>query len=510
MLLKKLKEKLYESIQAVLPICIIVTFLSMTFTPLGTDIFALFFFGSILLILGMSLFTLGAEMSMTVMGEEIGKKVAESKNIALTISICFILGTVITIAEPDLAVLAEQIPSIPNSILIVSVSIGVGVFLVIGQMRNIFHLKLNCLLIIFYGIIFCIVVFSNPDFIPVAFDSAGVTTGPITVPFIMAFGIGLARLRIDENASNDSFGLIALCSIGPILAVLLLSIFYNPTNAISDNTTLFTATTMKEILNAFLIELPSYFEEVAFALLPIIILFVTFQMKTKKFPKHTLIKIAMGLIYTYLGLVLFLCSANVGFMNAGTLIGEYLANNNSILLILIGALIGYFIVKAEPAIIVLTDQVEDISNGAISAKTIEHALSISIAFSIALSMIRVITGISILWYLIPGYITAIILSFITPPIYTGIAFDSGGVASGPMTTTFLLPFAMGACKILGGNMMTDAFGIVAMVALTPLITIQIVGVIDLFKTKKATATALNYFCNENNEILFFDEEFDYE
>lgn len=504
-----LKDKLKESLQAVLPICFIVSFLSMSFSPIQTDTFALFFFGSFLLVIGMGLFTLGAEMSMTVMGEEIGKKVSESNNIVLMILLCFTLGTIITIAEPDLSVLAEQVASIPSTTLILCVSIGVGIFLVLGQLRNVFHWKLNQLLIILYAIIFIIVIFADNDFIPVAFDSAGVTTGPITVPFIMAFGIGLAKLRSDENSSADSFGLIALCSIGPILAVLLLSIFYHPDSTSTAETILLSATTMQDVAKAFLVELPSYFKEVALALSPILVLFILFQLITKKFSKHALGRITLGLIYTYVGLVLFLCAANVGFMSCGTLIGTNLVDR-PILLVFIGALIGYFIVKAEPAIIVLTDQVEEISNGSIKAETIEHALSISIALSIALSMIRVLTGISILYFLIPGYVIALGLSFVVPPIYTGIAFDSGGVASGPMTTTFLLPFAMGACEALGGNMMQDAFGIVAMVAMTPLITIQIVGLVDVLKTRKENAIALQQFIDENDEICYFDEVLEYE
>ncbi len=503
---RQLYEKILESCKAVLPICFIVILLAMTFTPLSTDVFALFVIGSIMLVVGMGLFTLGAEMSMTVMGEEIGIKLSESKNSIFTLCICFILGFVVTIAEPDLSVLASQIQSIPNLVLIVIVGIGVGLFLVVGQIRNRKQLKLRNLLFMFYAVVFLLALIADRNFIAVAFDASGVTTGPITVPFIMALGIGLARSRDDENASNDSFGLIALCSIGPILAVLILSLFYKPTDAFTSSTQLLELQNMYDVGQAFLTNLPVYFHEVFVAFLPIVAICFLFQVFTRTFSKHSLLKITMGLIYTFFGLVLFLTAANVGFMSTGSLIGEYLALRNPYLLVLFGGLIGYFIVKAEPAVILLTHQVEEISNGSISAKAIEHALSIGVACSIACAMIRMIHHISILYFLIPGYGISILLSFIVPSIYTGIAFDSGGVASGPMTATFLLPLATGACTSLGGNILTEAFGIVAMVAMTPLITIQILGLVTTMQTYKTNKMAFHKLCEDNANMIYFEDE----
>lgn len=503
---RQLYEKILESCKAVLPICFIVIVLAMTVTPLTTDVFSLFVIGSIMLVVGMGLFTLGAEMSMTIMGEEIGIKLSESKNILLTLLVCFVLGFVVTIAEPDLSVLASQIQSIPNLVLILVVGIGVGLFLVVGQIRNMKYLKLRNLLLVFYSIVFLLALSVDRNFVAVAFDASGVTTGPITVPFIMALGIGLARSRDDENASNDAFGLISLCSIGPILAVLILSLFYKPTDAYTTSTTILEIHNMYDVGQAFLTSLPVYFHEVFVAFLPIVAICFLFQIFTRTFSKHSLIKIAIGLIYTFLGLVLFLTAANVGFMSTGSLIGEYLALRNPYLLVLFGAIIGYFIVKAEPAVILLTHQVEEISNGSISAKAIEHALSIGIAFSIACAMFRMIRHISILYFLIPGYAISILLSFVVPSIYTGIAFDSGGVASGPMTATFLLPLATGACNSLGGNILTEAFGIVAMVAMTPLITIQILGLINTMQVYKTNKLALNKLCEDNLDVIYFEEE----
>lgn len=503
---RQLYEKILESCKAVLPICFIVILLAMTVTPLSTDVFSLFVIGSIMLVVGMGLFTLGAEMSMTIMGEEIGIKLSESKNILLTLLVCFVLGFVVTIAEPDLSVLASQIQSIPNLVLILVVGIGVGLFLVVGQIRNMKYLKLRNLLLVFYSVVFLLALIVDRNFVAVAFDASGVTTGPITVPFIMALGIGLARRRDDENASNDAFGLISLCSIGPILAVLILSLFYKPTDAYTTSNTILEIHNMHDVGQAFLTNLPVYFHEVFVAFLPIVAICFLFQIFTRTFSKHSLIKIGIGLIYTFLGLVLFLTAANVGFMSTGSLIGEYLALRNPYLLVLFGAIIGYFIVKAEPAVILLTHQVEEISNGSISAKAIEHALSIGIAFSIACAMFRMIHHISILYFLIPGYAISILLSFVVPSIYTGIAFDSGGVASGPMTATFLLPLAKGACNSLGGNILTEAFGIVAMVAMTPLITIQILGLINTMQVYKTNKLALNKLCEDNLDVIYFEEE----
>lgn len=503
---RQLYEKILESCKAVLPICFIVILLAMTVTPLSTDVFSLFVIGSIMLVVGMGLFTLGAEMSMTIMGEEIGIKLSESKNILLTLLVCFVLGFVVTIAEPDLSVLANQIQSIPNLVLILVVGIGVGLFLVVGQIRNMKYLKLRNLLLVFYSVVFLLALIVDRNFVAVAFDASGVTTGPITVPFIMALGIGLARSRDDENASNDAFGLISLCSIGPILAVLILSLFYKPTDAYTTSTSILEIHNMHDVGQAFLTNLPVYFHEVFVAFLPIVAICFLFQIFTRTFSKHSLIKIVIGLIYTFLGLVLFLTAANVGFMSTGSLIGEYLALRNPYLLVLFGAIIGYFIVKAEPAVILLTHQVEEISNGSISAKAIEHALSIGIAFSIACAMFRMIHHISILYFLIPEYAISILLSFVVPSIYTGIAFDSGGVASGPMTATFLLPLATGACNSLGGNILTEAFGIVAMVAMTPLITIQILGLINTMQVYKTNKLALNKLCEDNLDVIYFEEE----
>ena len=504
---KLLLEKVYESIAAVLPITAIVLFLSISIAPLTPGTWTLFFFGALMLIFGMGFFTLGAEMSMIPMGEGIGVLLSRSKKHSIPLLVCFVLGVVITIAEPDLTVLANQVPSIPNMVLILTVAVGVGLFLLLAQVRIYKRIPLSYLLVTFYAIIF-ILAFVIPDnFVAVSFDSGGVTTGPITVPFIMALGIGMASVRTDKNSSTDSFGLTALCSVGPILAVMILGICFRPEDAAYTPVPLVELDTTKEVAREFARAFPHYAEEVAVALIPIILMFAVYQLISKRFHKHQLIRVVLGLVYTYGGLVMFLTGVNVGFMPAGQFIGQTIAGAAGVqkfLLIPIGALIGYFIVKAEPAVRVLTKQVEEITNGSISQKSIGTALSIGIALSVGLAMLRILTGLNIMYFLVPGYALALVMTFFVPQIFTGIAFDSGGVASGPMTTTFLLPLAMGACEAVGGNILTDAFGIVAMVAMTPLFTIQLLGLYS--KIKKKLAKSQQIALDELDDcIVFFDE-----
>ena len=483
---KQLKEKNRESLASVLPITAIVFLLSITIAPLESGTLVLFLFGAILLVAGMGLFTLGVDMSMIPMGEGMGEVLSRLKSPLLFILSYFLLGVLTTVAEPDLQVLAEQVPAIENLVLILTVAVGVGIFLVIAALRIRNAIPLRRLLVVFYLVVFALAAVAPSNFIPVSFDSGGVTTGPVTVPFIMALGLGIASTRSDANSASDSFGLISLCSIGPILSVLILGILYQPEEAVYASSELPQVQTTVEAAQYFFSALPHYFQEVAVSLLPIAGLFFLFQLVTRRFLFNQLLKIIVGLLYTYLGLVLFLCGVNVGFMPAGQIIGGTVAGGSqSWLLIPIGMLIGYYIVKAEPAVAVLTKQVEEVSNGSISHKAMGHALSIGVCVSVGLAMVRVLTGLNILWLLVPGYAVALTLSFFVPPIFTGIAFDSGGVASGPMTATFLLPFAMGACTALGGNLMADAFGIVAMVAMTPLITIQVMGLASQIRHKLA-------------------------
>ena len=481
-------EKFKEAAASVLPITLIAALMCFSFVPVTTDLLLAFLLGAVLLIVGMGLFTLGSDVSMTQIGSHMGAKLTKSRKLALILSVSFLLGVAITVAEPDLQVLAKNVPAIDTTVLIVTVAVGVGLFLMVSMLRILFAIPMKWLLLGLYGLVFLLAALTDPDYLAVAFDSGGVTTGPMTVPFIMALGVGVASIRSDGNAHTDSFGLVALCSVGPILAVLLLSFVYRdaPEGAAASMVSNYQDTVQlgREYLHA----LPEYLLEVLIALLPIVVFFLFFQVIALKLHKLPLMRIVLGLVLTCVGLVLFLTGVNVGFSSLGYLLGQRLAEPKlQFLLIPLAMVMGWFIINAEPAVHVLNKQVEELSAGAISANAMHYSLSIAVAAAMGLAMLRVITGISILWLMVPGYALALILAFFVPPTFTAIAFDSGGVASGPLTATFMLPFAMGACSAVGGNIMTDAFGLVALVAMMPLITVQIMGLIYVIKVRKVAA-----------------------
>ena len=480
----KLNEKLQESLAAVLPILAIVLILSFTIAPLPTSVLMAFLFGAVLLVVGMMFFSLGAELAMSPMGERVGACITKTRRVGIMLTLGFLLGFLITISEPDLQVLANQVQAVPNMVLIVTVAVGVGLFLCFAMLRMLLSVPLNTMLVGFYIVVFVLAMFVPKDFLAVAFDSGGVTTGPMTVPFIMAMGVGVSAIRSDKHSANDSFGLVALCSIGPILAVLILSLIFRPDGGSYTSVVIPEIGDSAALWQLFFVAFPTYFKEIAVSLLPIAAFFAVFDLVSLHLERKQLIRIGVGLAYTYLGLVIFLTGVNVGFMPAGNYLGSVIAGLScNWIIIPIGMLIGYFIVMAEPAVYVLMRQVEELTDGAIPGSAMKHSLSIGVAVSVGLAMIRVLTGISIFYLLVPGYAVAIALSFFVPKLFTAIAFDSGGVASGPMATTFLLPFAMGACSAVGGNIVTDAFGVVAMVAMTPLITIQGLGLIYRLRTK---------------------------
>lgn len=505
----KIREKTMEAFASALPITIIVLVLSIILVPVELGTFVMFLAGAVMLIVGMGFFQLGAEMAMTPLGEGIGVTISKSSKTVIALVTSFVMGTIITLAEPDLQVLANQVPSIPNRVLIWTVAVGMGSLFSVAVVRIGRRIKLSNLLLVLYAIVIIFSFFVPSEFLAVSFDAGGVTTGPITVPFIMAMGVGMASVRSDKNASDDSFGLVAISSVGPIIAVLLLGIFYQPTGAEYASTELSTAVTTQDAAKEFLFAIPEYIEEVLISILPILGMFVIFQLISRRYRQRQIKRILVGFVYTFIGLVLFLTGVNVGFSQVGTVLGRDLASSNmKWLLVPVGMLIGYYIVKAEPAIQILNKQVSEVTNGVISAKQMNTCMSIGVSVSVGLSMLRVILGIPIQYILIPGYLIAIILSRFVPDIFVGIAFDSGGVASGPMTSTFLLPLSIGACEALGGNIMTDAFGVVALVALTPLIAVQLMGLSYKLKQRKAEKSALAL--EEPDVIVDFDEIIDFE
>ena len=483
--LRKIRQKFLESFSAVMPIGLIVLLLHFTIAPMPGGMFGSFLVGLILLIVGMCLFSLGADLSMMPMGERIGAQLTRSKNLKFLIVTALVMGVLITVAEPDLQVLARQVPAVPDKPLIFLVAAGVGLFLVTALLRIIFQKSLRLILMACYGLVFFLAIWVQPGFLPVAFDAGGVTTGPITVPFILALGIGVAAVRGGRSAHDDSFGLVALCSIGPILSVLLLSQFYDAAGGAYGATVPETPQSLGEIVSQYIQAFPHYAKEVLIALLPILGAFALFQVLFLHLPRRQMIRVGVGAAYTYVGLVLFLTGANIGFLSAGNFLGGAIAAlSYRWVLVPIGMVMGFFVVAAEPAVHVLNKQVEEISGGTISRSAMLISLMCGVAVSLGLAMARVIWGVSIWYFLLPGYLVALMLTLFVPKIFTAVAFDSGGVASGPMTATFLLPFAMGACQAMGGNVLSDAFGIVAMVAMTPLLAIQILGLWSVYRQKK--------------------------
>ena len=497
-------EKLSESAKSVLPIVAVVIALSLTIAPIPTDLMLSFLLGTLFLVIGMGLFSLGAEMSMTPIGSKIGTSLTATKNLPLILLVSFALGFAVTVAEPDLQVLAQTVPHIPNKVLIVTVGAGVGFFLALCMLRILTGAKLRWFLIACYAVVFALAAFTDSDFLGIAFDSGGVTTGPMTVPFILAFGVGIAHSRSDKDAEADSFGLVALCSIGPILSVLLLGLFSSGGDATAEISTAVYDSTV-HIGKTYLSAVPSYFSEVALALMPIFFIFLLFQFFSLRLSKRKFTKITIGILYTYIGLVLFLTGVNVGFSSLGAVLGVTLGEGRyKYLVIPIAALLGWFVISAEPAVAVLEKQIEEVSAGAISGKSIKLGLSVAISAAMAISALRVITGISLMWFLVPGYVISLVLSFFVPDIYTAIAFDSGGVASGPMTATFMLQFIIGICHAFGGNVLRDAFGLVALVAMMPLLTIQAIGFVSERK-RKDEATPEQETYNDLDIIEFWEE-----
>lgn len=489
---KLLFEKFMESLRSVLPITLIIIFICFTFVPISTDAMLSFLLGSAMLVVGIALFTIGVENAMIPIGEHSGTWMAKTQKFRIIIPLSFVLGAVIAIAEPNLQVLAANVPFMNKTVLTLSMAAGVGIMLTVGILRIFYRIKLKWFLLFFYTAIFVFTAFVESDFLGAAFDAGGIITGPVTVPFIMALCVGAASLRSDTGADADSFGLVSFIAAGPIFVVMALSFVYKG-NAVVTLDTLKLYSDTLELSGSFVRAIPVYMLEVLSALAPIFICFLLFQFAVLKLNRNTFIRITTGVLFTYVGLVLFLTGVNVSFSPVGSLIGGVLAENDMlVLLVLVGTALGWFSISAEPSVQVLNKQVEEISGGTITAGAMGTALSIAVACAMAFSMIRVISGISILWILVPGYLVSLALMFFVPDIFTSIAFDSGGVASGPMSVTFMLPFAIGASRALGGNILSDAFGLVGTVAMMPLITIQVMGAIYKIKLKVAKEQAAVY------------------
>ncbi|MCD8200832.1 MAG: DUF1538 domain-containing protein [Clostridia bacterium] len=506
--MKNFKDKLKESCFSILPIAVIIMVLALI-CDLDAYSFVLFIIGAVLLIVGFAGFNLGADVSMLVLGEKTGKSLTHSRKVWLIALVSFVIGIIVTIAEPDLSILAGYVTEISSGILIITVAVGVGIFLMFAMLRIVFKIRLSIILIILYVAIFVVAfVFVDPSFWALSFDAGGVTTGPMTVPFIMSLGIGVASIRSDKGGKDDSFGLVALSSAGPVLAVLILGIIYNVQDLPYDVAQIETVSSpnLYAVCTEFGKGFLTYFEEVAISVSPIVIFFILFELITRAFHRRQVLNITVGIIIMYLGLVFFLTGANVGFARMGTEMGKMLGDfAGGWLLIPVAMLIGYFMVSAEPAVHVLNKQVERMTSGAVKARTMRTALSVSVCIALGLAMLRVITGINIMWFLVPGYAAALVLTFFSPKMFTGIAFDSGGVASGAMVSAFVLPMAIGACSEIAAEgatmaIMTDAFGCVAFVAMMPLIVIQVFGIIY----KRRTAKIHRSFISVEDKIVRYE------
>ena len=498
-------DKIKESLISALPITAIVYALALTnWFSLSTEELITFTVGAVMLVLGLGLFSLGADLAMTPMGTHVGSGLSKQRKLMLLLAVCFVLGMLITIAEPDLQVLATQVSAVMNgTVLIYAVGAGVGLFLMVAILRIVFKRTLSNILMLFYMLAFAaalmLVVNGNEALLPLAFDSGGVTTGPITVPFIMALCVGISGVLGDKHSQENSFGMVALCSIGPVLAVLVLGIFSgnNMSYAVPDYAV------SNDIFGAFLHTAGHTAKEVALALGLIVVFFLICQVLFLKLPKRRLYKIAMGVVFTYIGLVLFLTGVNVGFMPVGYKLGFALSNLPKALLIGISLVMGILVVLAEPAIHVLNAQVEEVTGGGVRKKSMMLGLCVGVGAAIALSVLRIVYDFSLVYYIIPGYFISLALSLFVPPVYTAIAFDSGGVASGPMTSGFILPFAIGACVGLQGPnaVLRDAFGVVAVVAMTPLITIQLLGFKAIVSEKVAEKRAMKRILDADDQQI---------
>lgn len=496
-------EKVKEACASVLPIALIVVLLSVTICPLPNDIFIAFIIGSCLLIVGLGLFSLGAEMSMSKIGSHIGSNLTKSRKLYIIALISLVVGVLITVCEPDLHVLAGYTPK--KFMFILAVAIGLGVFLVIAVLRIIFNVKIKYILLVSYGAIIALAFLVPKETLAIAFDAGGVTTGAMSVPFVMSIGAGISAMSDQKSGEDSTFGLMAICSIGPILSVLIMGLIgiegieYIPHALPSFSNS-------QQMGLEFLSSLPKYMGDVLMGLLPILAFFFIFQHYTEKVHKKEMLKIGMGAVYTFVGIILFLVGANVGFMPVGSYIGEVLASGDFAWVVVpVGMILGFFIIYAEPAVGVLEKQVEDATSGSIPKKILPLMMAIGLAVAAGIALIRALTGMSLLPFLVIGYTIAVILAFIVPGIFTSIAFDAGGVASGVMTATFLLPLTIGVCEAINGSsasVMSDAFGTIALVAMTPTISIQVMGLV--YERKHARVEKEEAINTDALDIMEFD------
>lgn len=487
-----LLERMKENVAAVIPIAIVVLILKFTLVPLDTAAIFRFLVGSVLVIIGLSLFLVGVDIGITPLGTLTGSSLVKTNKLWIVLSVGFVLAFFISLAEPGLLVLATQVDfvtlgGISSTELLIVVSIGLALLVSLGFVRIFRNIPLYKWLFGCYIIVAVLSIFASPEFLAIAFDASGATTGILAVPFILALSVGVAGLRKDSKASEeDSFGLVAIASVGAILSVLVLSLF-SGTRTFADASLESVHIESQSILRPFLMLVPGALWESFISILPLLVGFVLLQRFLFKLTRRPFNRMFKGFIYAFVGLFLFLVGVNGGFMEVGSQIGYRLAQlDNKLWLIGTGFALGFFTIVAEPAVFVLRDQIEEVTAGYVKRKAVSSALSVGVGFAVSLSLIRILVpGIQLWHYLLPGYIVALSMMFFVPKLFVGIAFDAGGVATGPMTATFILAFTQGAASAFeGANVLSDGFGMISLVAMAPIITLQILGLLFQARSKK--------------------------
>lgn len=494
-----LANKFKETLISVLPVMAIVVFMGLTIVPLDKVLLLRFVISGFILVLGLTIFLLGVDLGISPMGERSGAELTKKRNLPLLLIVAFVIGFIVTVAEPDIQVFSDQVrsvfPFVNKLTLTFIIGAGVGLFIMIGLLRSVLNISIKIVLFICYLCLFLITIFAPQSFVGIAFDSGGATTGPMTVPFIMALGLGVSSVRSDNK---NSFGLTGIASIGPVLAVIVYSVvlqangcFNNESvDQVLQNSTEIQTSVPVSFLGQVFIPIgntvASVLKESVISILPLFALFIVFQIFLLKMTKRQVLRIVIGFIYSFIGLSVFLIGVNGGFMQAGQALGQnlgFLANTKGgiwyFVLIVTGLIFGAIIVCAEPAVWCLSEQVEQVSGGTIKRKVLLIFLAIGTSLAIGFSMWRAVSGFNLYYILIPGYILAMILMYFSPSMFSGIAFDSGGVASGPLTSSFVLSFTIGASNGAYGAL--DSFGVIALVAMMPLIAIQIMGIIYKYK-----------------------------
>lgn len=478
-----LEAKTKEVAQSLIPIVIFVGIFSMAFIRIDFPVVQRFFIGAVLIFLGLSIFLWGVDQSMTSIGYYMAHEIATSKILIKSIVLSFILGFLITIAEPDILILGNQVEiasggSLNAGFLVAMISTGVGVLISLASLRILTGFKYNIMMFLVYLLIFVLGTQVSEEFLAISFDASGATTGALTTPFVLAISIGLSRTKGGKSTEEDSFGMVGAMSAGPILAVMLISVLTGQKNIHGQAAEYITS---NEVLAPVLIAFKHTIVKSLQALIPIAVLFFILNFFKFKINKAETIRIIRGLIYTLLGLTLFLVGAQAGFMDMGRVLGYGFAEEYLQFLPIIGLMLGMMVVLAEPAVHVLGEQVEEVTAGNIPDSLLRITLSIGVGLAIALSMLKIMLPDIQLWFfLLPGFVIAIVLSFFVDPIFVGIAFDAGGVASGPMSATFVMAFAQGvADSIPTADVLKDGFGIIAMIAMTPILSVMILG--SIFK-----------------------------